>query len=218
MELFKTLFELMSEGAMVDMTIARKGDVLTVGIIPKVEAVKDSVLKNLPMMTVTGTAEELDKEYAQALRVPLAKTNKLFSNALAFEKNLEDIEATTAMKKAEEENVEKLMVKIGELEKKDPTNIEAFRKLLNPGFKKYPNNKRLLGKKAEYDAKAPVLFDVDKVEKVEPKVDTLDKYTNDEVVIKEKDPIISSSTVVEPEKKVEPAPATDKDGAFTMEI
>lgn len=208
MELFKTLFESMDEGAMIDITIARKGDRLTVGLVPKAN-VKEQALKNLPMLTITGTAEELDEGYTQALKKPLESTKEVIDNTKDFEKELEDADAKTALKKKEDESVEKIMVKVGESEKKDPQNFQAIKRILMPVLKKYPKNKRLSSKMDEMNTKEPTMFNIDNVEKVQPKESP-----------KVEPEVKKDELKAEPESKVEPeiVTAVDKKDQITMSL
>lgn len=171
MKLFETLNDLMDNGASVKISIFKKEDQLTVGILP-VSNLKDEAFKNLPMMTVTGTVKELDEQWLDAIKEPIEKTNALFNNVKNYEKDLEKIEANTALKKEEEKKVEKIMTKVGEVEKKDAKNYQEMKKILAKGLKDHPDNKRLKSKLDEINKHEPTMFDVPAVEKKEePKVE-----------------------------------------------
>lgn len=104
--LFKQLEPLINEVMTVQMTLSKKEGILTVCVIPQGE-VNDPAAKQIIPIVLSGTAEEMDNGFVDAITKPLMKTAGLISNVAQFEKDLEEAEAATKMAKAAEEKKKK---------------------------------------------------------------------------------------------------------------
>lgn len=94
MKFFKELTELL-QGVQVTLTIKEKNGKVSVSVLP------DSVDKVQPLV-VTATAEELDKEFIEAIRKPIAAVQEVIVHNEAYEKSLEDAKKKAAEKKTED--------------------------------------------------------------------------------------------------------------------
>lgn len=104
--LFKQLEPLINEVMTVQITLSKKDGVMTVCVIPQGE-VKDEAAKHIIPIVLSGTADEMDNGFIDAITKPLMKTAGLISNVAQFEKDLEEAEAATKMAKASEEKKKK---------------------------------------------------------------------------------------------------------------
>lgn len=100
--LFKQLEPLINEVMTVQITLSKKDGVMTVCVIPQGE-VKDEAAKHIIPIVLSGTADEMDNGFIDAITKPLMKTAGLISNVAQFEKDLEEAEAATKMAKAADE-------------------------------------------------------------------------------------------------------------------
>lgn len=110
MELFKKISEMLSEGSTMSITIAKKGENLVVGVMPGNDLVKDAAKKHIVPLNLSGTPEELDEGFVEAIAQPIAKANGLLSDIASFEKAQEEVKAKSKMeadKKAEEDKRKK---------------------------------------------------------------------------------------------------------------
>lgn len=60
---------------------------------------KDSAIKNLPPLTLSGSIEELNDNFLNIIKEPIQKTNTLLSSVVAYEKQLEEKEKATKLHK-----------------------------------------------------------------------------------------------------------------------
>ncbi|MFA6057264.1 MAG: PRTRC system protein E [Taibaiella sp.] len=90
MNFFQELIAITGE---VDVTIRlkSKNGKITVGILPAVSS-------TLPMLDVTGTAQELDEGLMEQIRLPLTQASGLVSNAESFKEQVKDVEKLTESK------------------------------------------------------------------------------------------------------------------------
>lgn len=86
MDLFKKLNEVLAEGMTLTITVAKKGEHMTATVLPGNSLVKDSAKNNIIPFTVSGTAEELDGGFIDAISAPIASTSGLLSNMADYEK------------------------------------------------------------------------------------------------------------------------------------
>ena len=91
--LFTTLAPFI-KGSELSFTLKKKGEQITVSVMPKGELIDDEDNHIVPLI-ITGTAEELDKDFVATIIKPLEK-------AVGIVTNLEDFEA--AVEKTAEEN------------------------------------------------------------------------------------------------------------------
>lgn len=113
MEFFTKLSPLMEGLNKVTITIQKKGDRLTVAFLP--EAASKEVNDKLNLLSVTGTAEELDNEFFE----PVLKVSDAVKGVTA---NVEQVEAE--LQKLEDQKKGKLEGKKKETEKKTAAKTE----------------------------------------------------------------------------------------------
>lgn len=195
---FKELYELMgTDDCMIDLTVVRKSGKITIGIAPKAD-LDDDIGKNIPIMNMTGPPEELDKEFFDKLKAPMEKVVTVITSQAEFEKELEEKSKKAAYKKKEDEEVEKIIKKLGEIEKAEPKNYTKQKDLVKKSLKKYPDNKRLLGQKELLDSVSPEM-EFPEEDEVEVKVEPVTDET-----AKSEEPV-EDAEVVEDEKKEQKA-------------
>lgn len=138
MDFFKQFSELLSEGEYATVVITKKGDKLTVSILPSNDRIGDEAVKSIPPIVATGTPEELDAELLSTISAPLL-------DALAMRTSVKDYEAA---KKAAAEKTQKAK------EEK-----EAKKKAEEAAKKKEEEKKAKAGKKEEKKKdEAPSVF------------------------------------------------------------
>lgn len=104
--LFNELAELMSDRDIITLTLTKVNGKMSVSVMPTKTGLKDEAKGKLSPIIVSGTPDELDAEFIQAICQPLAKATGLLTNMDTFEKSMEAAEAaskaTTEAKKKEE--------------------------------------------------------------------------------------------------------------------
>lgn len=104
MELFSKLSEIMANGSVVTITVAKKEEALVVSVLPGTSLVKDAALKKLQPLNIKGTAQELDEGFVDAISTPVAQVNKMFVDMKNFEDSQKAAkEASEMEKKAKDE-------------------------------------------------------------------------------------------------------------------
>jgi PRTRC genetic system protein E len=105
MELFKTLSEMLSNGSTVTISISKKGDDLTVSVLPGNSIVKDAAKSHIVPLNLSGSAQELDEGFVEAIKAPIAKASGLLSDMASFEKAAELAKEKSKME-AERKSIE----------------------------------------------------------------------------------------------------------------
>lgn len=103
MNLFKTLSEVLGHGCTATITIAQKDGVMTVGVLPGNNLVKDSAKNKIVPLNLTGTPEELDEGFVNAISEPIRKTSGLLVDMATFEKAAEEAKAQSKMEEEKKE-------------------------------------------------------------------------------------------------------------------
>ena len=80
----------------ISFSISNTDGTMTISVVP-LEKSKDATLKNLQPLSISGTSEELDKEFFNIITKPLQNTISLISNANAY------IDQKKAMEKSTQE-------------------------------------------------------------------------------------------------------------------
>lgn len=88
MEIFKKINELLGEGCTLTINVAKKGELLVVGVMPGNPLVKDAAVKNLAPLNISGTAEELDEGFLASIEAPMSRATGLLVEILALQKKL----------------------------------------------------------------------------------------------------------------------------------
>lgn len=110
MNLFKTLSEVLGNGCTATISIAQKDGIMTVGVLPGNNLVKDSAKNKIVPLNVSGTPEELDEGFVDAIAEPIRKTAGLLVDMAAYEQAAEEAKAKSKMeeeKKVAEANRKK---------------------------------------------------------------------------------------------------------------
>lgn len=125
--MFKELASMLGENDTLNITIQRKGEKLITSIIPKVYKIKDDIQKQITPLVVSGTPEELEEGFIEAISSPIQKSIGIITNVREFEKSTEKATSgnkgkntTDLKKKQEEENkahYQKAMKRADEMEK-----------------------------------------------------------------------------------------------------
>lgn len=97
MNLFKTLSEVLGDGCTATLTIAQKDGIMTVGVLPGNNLVKDGAKNKIVPLNVSGTPEELDEGFVEAIAEPIRKTSGLLVDMATYEKATEEAKAKSKM-------------------------------------------------------------------------------------------------------------------------
>ena len=90
---FNELSQMMTAGAVVSLTVHSQNGKMTVSVFPKVKGLKDDAQKYLQPIVLTGSAEELDAGFFDAVREPVQKATGLLSGMKRFEESLSRVES-----------------------------------------------------------------------------------------------------------------------------
>ena len=71
--MFKELASMLGENDTLNIIITRKGEKLIMSILPKVYKVKDDIQKKISPFTISGTPEELEEGFINAISSPIQK-------------------------------------------------------------------------------------------------------------------------------------------------
>lgn len=124
MEFFKTINLMLGEGNTLSLNVAKKGDTLTVSVLPGNDIVKDAAKNKIQPLSVSGTADELDDGFLAAI-APVEKATGLLNNMADYEKSVAEAEKSSKMeqeKKSAEDKRRKEFLDYIELAK---TNMAA---------------------------------------------------------------------------------------------
>ena len=117
---------MMTESVDLTIVIRKTNGQLTVSTLPKSNGLKDEAQNHIVPLTVTGTPQELDTGFLQAVTRPIQKTCGLISNMAQFEAQADKAAASskaakeakskeTKEEREKREKYEKLMKKAEEL-------------------------------------------------------------------------------------------------------
>ena len=117
---------MMTESVDLTIVIRKTNGQLTVSTLPKSNGLKDEAQNHIVPLTVTGTPQELDTGFLQAVTRPIQKTCRLISNMAQFEAQADKAAASskaakeakskeTKEEREKREKYEKLMKKAEEL-------------------------------------------------------------------------------------------------------
>lgn len=82
---FTAIHQMMTESVDLTIVIRKTNGQLTVSTLPKSNGLKDEAQNHIVPLTVTGTPQELDTGFLQAVTRPIQKTCGLISNMAQFE-------------------------------------------------------------------------------------------------------------------------------------
>lgn len=123
---FTAIHQMMTESVDLTIVIRKTNGQLTVSTLPKSNGLKDEAQNHIVPLTVTGTPQELDTGFLQAIARPIQKTCGLLSNMAQFEAQADKAAASskaakeakskeTKEEREKREKYEKLMKKAEEL-------------------------------------------------------------------------------------------------------
>jgi PRTRC genetic system protein E len=101
MNFFSQISELIPEGVDLNITVRRSGNRLIVSVIPKSNSLKDEAQNRLAPLVVTGTTDELNDGFIEAISNPIKQATGLLVNMSDFEKAEKEAEANSKAAKAE---------------------------------------------------------------------------------------------------------------------
>lgn len=123
MELFKHFSQVLEDGNTATITIAKKGETLTVSVLPGNDLVKDAAKNKITPLNISGTAEELDEGFATVF-APIKKAIGLLSDMASFEKSVAEAEAASKKVEAEKKKAEAANKSFKEYMALAKTNLE----------------------------------------------------------------------------------------------
>ena len=123
---FTAIHQMMTESVDLTIVIRKTNGQLTVSTLPKSNGLKDEAQNHIVPLPVTGTPQELDTGFLQAVTRPIQKTCGLISNMAQFEAQADKAAASskaakeakskeTKEEREKREKYEKLMKKAEEL-------------------------------------------------------------------------------------------------------
>lgn len=130
---FKELFEVMTPGVDVFITVRKKDEILTVSLYPKMRVLKDEAQHSLQPIVLSGTPEELDSGFFVSVNQPLKKSSGLLINMREFEASLEKASAKSKENADKTKNTDSVKEKYGKLMScsEELENKQKFRESLD---------------------------------------------------------------------------------------
>jgi len=92
---FTQINQMMNQSVDITLVIRKKDGTLTVSAIPKVNGLKDEAQNHIVPLVITGTPEELDMGFIQAICQPIQKVSGLLTNMNSFEQQAEKAESNS---------------------------------------------------------------------------------------------------------------------------
>lgn len=110
--MFQGLNKLIADGQSLNFVVTKKGDSLTVSVLPQANNLKDEAKNKISPLVLTGSPEDLDNEFISTISEPLQKASGLLLNMETFEQQLSESQksskAAEQANKAEKEKKEKI--------------------------------------------------------------------------------------------------------------
>lgn len=101
MNFFSQISGLIPEGVDLNITVRRSGNRLIVSVIPKSNSLKDEAQNRLAPLVVTGTTDELNEGFIEAISNPIKQATGLLINMSDFEKAEKEAQENSKAAKAE---------------------------------------------------------------------------------------------------------------------
>ncbi len=92
---FTSISQMMTESVDLTLVIRKANGQLTVSTLPKANGLKDEAQNHIIPLTLTGTPEEMDAGFLQAIMQPVRKATGLISNMVEFEKQADKAAANS---------------------------------------------------------------------------------------------------------------------------
>lgn len=86
---FEQIYQLISTGTDLSINIRRMNDKLNVAVMPRNNSLKGERQQHMVPLVLSGTPDELDREFLQAVMTPVRKALGILTNLEAFEKAAE---------------------------------------------------------------------------------------------------------------------------------
>lgn len=87
--MFNNLASMLRDGDTLNITMTKKGDRLIVSLVPKLANTKEELQKNIVPLVLSGTPDELEEGFINAVTSPIQKATGIISNAIEFQKSAE---------------------------------------------------------------------------------------------------------------------------------
>lgn len=143
---FKEISGLVTAGVELNVTIKRSGELLIVSVLPKVTDLKDEAAKKLVPLIVSGTPDELDKEFSAAISAPIQSAAGLLTNMKEFEVSQVEVQSKSKAAEANKKKYDQLVKKADDFEKGGKLkNAVACLKLA----KEFANEKHVIQKRID---------------------------------------------------------------------
>ena len=114
---FEQIYQLISTGTDLSINIRRMNDKLNVAVMPRNNALKEEQQQHMVPLVLSGTPEELDREFLQAVMAPVKKALGILTNLEAFEKAAEKTASQAKLGKAVEKESKEAREKREKMEK-----------------------------------------------------------------------------------------------------
>ncbi|TYK31879.1 PRTRC system protein E, partial [Bacteroides pyogenes] len=93
--MFTKFASMLGDGDSLSITITKKGDNLITSILPKKADLSDTGKDYLSPLVVSGTPEELENGFIDAVITPIQQATGILTNMREFEKGVEAAEANS---------------------------------------------------------------------------------------------------------------------------
>ncbi len=124
-DFFTQFYPLLEGVSSLQLVLTRNGDVVSVSVMPRAKDLKDTAVKSIQPLMLSGSAEELDKHFLDNVQNGLAATTGFFSSLKEHEKSVSDAKAKSALAKAEQDAKKKEDDAKGKAKEKESKIIEA---------------------------------------------------------------------------------------------
>jgi len=104
---FTQLSQCLTPQTSVNLTVHSQEGILSVSVFPKVKGLKDEAKNHLQPIVLTGTAQELDDGFFDAITQPIQKGSKMLADMKQFETSLALVETQKKEAQEQQKNVDK---------------------------------------------------------------------------------------------------------------
>ena len=126
-QFFSQLAELI-EGADLNINISKKEGIVMVSVLPKSKA-KDKALNLIKPLIMSGTADELDKGFIEAITRPVTEAKGFMHNVSEFEKSIEEARKKSEIEKQKADKVKAEKASLAKAAEKEQSNIAKIAEL-----------------------------------------------------------------------------------------
>lgn len=103
MSYFNNFHQILRDGDTVNMTIMKKGDELTISLMPGISCIEDSAKEYMKPLIITATPVELDKDFFEIITEPIESGARTIANIKEYEQGLSSVHSNSKLGKAETE-------------------------------------------------------------------------------------------------------------------